>query len=534
MPHAPRLASSQKQLKSEVYDAGDGKLLFVPLETMWQFCEAALTIRRRGEEPTIPKVSRELKDKDPHTTEAREQHWRKLHGMFDWFRRWLFGKAAPSNVKVATLDQMQRCRKAWDYRGIIAELRLTDQTFYRWVRSRQFTPDPAWLKWLFGGSTPRGVFLLQENLQRLRKETRVSAILKAAGLSEENLREWEKKGLKKTVKAARRMANRRGNKREFERAYADLPTRTRDNIWAFAMAGRLVERCKRAGISTNHYHNLRSEARRCGVLADVEAFIKGAKESSVGKAFRGGLVAPRLYQVTQDIRRFQERAAKLAVQQRMSELDLPGLDNWFLDSVVPRKIGFPGLNEARATRPFVPSRGDLQQQEYDEQDARADAFIERISKNGPPEAGAAINLAKADGISLRQLLQAKGRKGLESRKGHWKDAPIFWCAPGQAPPSQPPNGEANRTPGAAGEGPQPLNSSGDKTRGRGRGRPASEDTQQLYADCAEAYSSGGKRIQQLKRLQEKVGAEAVPDIATMRLYTKRHHKSQEATKAKKP
>ena len=272
--HTRRSQGSQKQTESAVYNAGQGKLLFVPLESMRTFRDTACRLKAKGIEPTIATVAKES-DQDRHTLESRVGHWRrKLLGAFDWFNGWLLGNPMPSNVSVATVEAIQRCRQAWDYRRILAEAGIPDITYQRWLRSRKFTPDLVWLKWLFGGKHPQGYFRLDNKLQQLRAESTKTAILRAADLDEGNLREWLKDtDLRNALKTALRIARKRTHEGEFRRVCPALHARTAKNMWAYAMAARLRERCKRAGISgTKQYWGLLSEAGPA--RADVERFLK--------------------------------------------------------------------------------------------------------------------------------------------------------------------------------------------------------------------------------------------------------------------
>ena len=148
--------------------------------------------------------------------------------------------------------------------------------------------------------------------------------------------------------------------------------------------------------------------------------------------------------VTPKIDTFRKLAQAACKEQRLSELELPGIEQWFLASVVPGGIKFPHLEEAKAIKPIALRLGDLQQQEVEQKEAEALTFLQRILADGPKEANEAKQFAKAEGVSSRQLFRAKAKVGATSIKRGMR-GPVYWCLPGQAPAVEPPAAQATPT-----------------------------------------------------------------------------------------
>jgi hypothetical protein len=174
----------QKQPKSYFFNDEKGSL-FVPLQTMWLVRDAAVTIRAKGGEPTLDAIAHEL-DEPERNVAARVSHWEKhLHPDLPWLPGWRRGQEPPPGTVVATRQEIELCTHAWDYPSICHEAhnifakgltdrrkRIRSKTYSSWVRGVGNTPAPirnrSMRLWLYGGPAPRGVFVADARLRRLR------------------------------------------------------------------------------------------------------------------------------------------------------------------------------------------------------------------------------------------------------------------------------------------------------------------------------------------------------------------------------
>jgi hypothetical protein len=462
----------RKQARTAIYRGEHGKVLFVPLECMWAFREAALALRneqkhvpsRRPWQPssTPPRhhqvdtpvslacIAKVLSGNDVpakkvvHKMESKVGHWRKVYGAFPWFNGWLFGDPVPPNVRVATLDEIRSCREWLDFRGHMVAAGIRSPVYNRWLANRHFIPDLGCLKWLFGLKKPLEYFVIDEKLAKLRKEKTQKRILAAAGLGRSTRQKWERDPVRRdALKVACGIAAARGNVGDISAqhpAWETLPTRTKNNIWAYAQAATLTACCERVGFFGNEYVDRIREARRMGVLADLDRFLDGAPRSSTGEAFRGGEVAPRLFQPTSDILKFRNIAAEAMAESNITKLTkIPGFSNWFLDWAVPwshkgERIRFPGIESVRVNPESFVHWGEARRKRNLERRAKAVETLKQAlnQKGGILESNEAKQLAKEAGISTRQLFSAKATLNVCSEKSKWGGL-TYWCLPGRRP-----------------------------------------------------------------------------------------------------
>jgi hypothetical protein len=131
--------------------------------------------------------------------------WRQQYKSYPWFDRWLLrGEDAPPNVTVATVDQADRCERAWDFnefcRRLVAKAakksakKATEKAaatalYAQWIRRGQIA-TVGWLRWLYGWPEPAGTFVVSAGLQRLRTAMSRKGIAAAADLYENAIRGW--------------------------------------------------------------------------------------------------------------------------------------------------------------------------------------------------------------------------------------------------------------------------------------------------------------------------------------------------------
>jgi len=296
-----------------------------------------------------PGPRRRQREESPHVTDALLSMWRRKYKTHDWFDRWLLrGEDPPVDVVVATLDEVRRCRRAWDVASICANLeaktrakqskgkrgkKRTDTTLASWL-NRGLIPSIEWLEWLFGWPEPNGVFVVDGGLQRLRSQLGREAILEEAGVNENAAWAWEQdektRSFVTTILAGKNPTAVAG--------WEKLHPITKTTMLKVAESATL-ERCsERAGISVAVYHNAQrtAELRQAKKLFNEYLKMEGAFERSKGKV-RAGLVADNFFIPSPDMLRFRAVAQKLGGEQRVWSLrDRPGFREYFLDRVVPK------------------------------------------------------------------------------------------------------------------------------------------------------------------------------------------------------
>jgi hypothetical protein len=182
----------------------------------------------------------------------------------DWIRGWLLrGQDAPAHVILATPEQIRLARVWWDFTAHCeaADLETPNTSYCRWIK-QGLIPNLDFLKWLFGGSEPAGVFVVTEALQRLRRERTQIAIVTAIRMQNDS---WHR--LWRRVAARLKMRRRSEDFKEFQagllragsltecKVWPHLDRKTQECVKRFADAARLSACCERAGIAESNYYN---------------------------------------------------------------------------------------------------------------------------------------------------------------------------------------------------------------------------------------------------------------------------------------
>jgi hypothetical protein len=306
---------------------------FKPTPTMLAFREEA-TIRSILAAARRPRKRMQIawrRDYREQVTEALMSYWRRMYKAYGWFDRWLpRGGDLPAEVTVATVQQIRRCSRAWDFATLCRRIGCrADSTYVLWLR-RGLIPDLGWLKWLFGAPSPKGSIPVGPALQRLRGEMGRKGILRAAGLNTATIWLWETDHrTSPSIKAI--LAGRSGADME------ELPRRTQDQMKAVSEAASLEACCVRARLSLSGYYNAIKEAERCGVKDKLLQYLKIEGQFGTTKSRQSGLVADNFFVPTRDMLKFREEACREGAKQKVWSLaNLPGFDAWFVDWTMPK------------------------------------------------------------------------------------------------------------------------------------------------------------------------------------------------------
>lgn len=269
-------------------------------------------------------------------TDSLVSFWKQRFKKYDWFEGWLLrGENPPDGVRIATIQEVDRCARAWDYAAFCQRAKIDCGSYVLWI-SRDKIPSLAWLKWLFGAPPPPGAFVVVRELQHLRREMGRKGILRAAGLSTATIWYWER-----SPRTSRHIeVALTGKSAAGVDGWSELTNQTRRHLETVGRLAGLDACCDRAGLSVSQYRNLMGEADRCGVKENLLRYLKsqGADGSNgTGKCRQSGLVADEFFVPTADMLDFREEALREGVKQKIWPLlNMPGRSGWFRDWTAPK------------------------------------------------------------------------------------------------------------------------------------------------------------------------------------------------------
>lgn len=253
----------------------------------------------------------------------------------EWFRPWLLrGQRVPDEVTVATRELVRRARRAWDY---VAHLRATGVrdrgTYPRWLAE---FPNQSYLRWLYGGPNPEGVFVVPLRLQRLRNESTETAICLAAEpkLGPHTPGLWRRSEFLRGLLQVLMAKASHGGTAVGPDALAKGDPRTLRAMFAYARAATVNARCVRAGLHASNYSTLIRGAERVGAKADLDLYLNAKRPQGDWRKCRS-VFSARLFVPSPAMLEFRSGAIAAGAQVLFAA-DLPGLEEWFLDWVVPR------------------------------------------------------------------------------------------------------------------------------------------------------------------------------------------------------
>jgi hypothetical protein len=295
-------------------------------------------------------------------------HWRQLYKSHSWFDRWLLrGEEAPPEVTVVTVDQADRCERAWDFNEFCRRLECeADATYVQWMK-RGLITSVGWLRWLFGWPEPTGSYVVTAGLQRLRSEMGREGITRAAGLHEHLFWHWARDERTRAMvpvimeggdpTRVPGWEELRGNTTPdvSKSGWESLAGNTKASMLKAARAARVDECCgkDRANVALSAYHEAVRKAAACGVGEHLREYLRCDGRYGPGRQ-RHGLVADNFFIPTSLMLAFREKAKQEGTKQRVTSLqDLPGIDTWFLDRATPKPMR--GRRYTLSTGPAVPS-----------------------------------------------------------------------------------------------------------------------------------------------------------------------------------
>src|SRR5262249_49641119 len=267
-----------------------------------------------------------------HVSDEMIPYWLKKHQQLSWFKNWLLrGEKPPHNVTIPTKDQIARCRKAWDYIGLCADVNIAEVTYRTWL-DLGLIPDIGWLKWLYGAPPPAGSFVVGDALQTLKAALSLRGVCAAAAVSVNTPARWETAGLRWALDEARGAARRPGPKPEgpptLSERWNQLDVRTRLHMWKYALAESKAA-CRKE-IALNG-------ARREGFRDELQKSLDQEGDYRRAKTRQSGLVAPRFFIPSPAMIAFRKRAGQVMAEQQIWHFhNLPGFDEWFADWTRPR------------------------------------------------------------------------------------------------------------------------------------------------------------------------------------------------------
>jgi hypothetical protein len=264
--------------------------------------------------------------------------WLKKYRGHAWFARWLLcGNSPPAGVTVATAAQVRGCRAAWDWIEHCARAGVSIDQYYHWFETEDGQPPKLpgleYLKWLYGGVDPTGVFVVPEALQRLREEMKPDRICAAAGVHLRTWQAWRRDPALRDAVNGITAAVRESASLE---PWDQVQHQAKKKMMAYAKAATAKASCQRAHISPAHCYKLVMEADALGLRDELEDYLncRGRYGGRRGKAT--GLTAPSFFVPSRAMWKFRRVAEKAVAKQRMFLFDdLPGLDAWVVAWVSP-------------------------------------------------------------------------------------------------------------------------------------------------------------------------------------------------------
>ncbi len=380
--------------------------------------------------------------------------WLEKYKDVPWFEGWLLRREeAPANVRVLTLEELEKSAQAFDYVGHCLRATLTDEEakhaaggraarnqlaehFYTTLVKSERIPDLASLKILWGfrqeNTGPLIVWPVW-NTWRLKK-TREGRCT-AAGISPSLPPFWEgHEVLKEVLTRAKAL---KSNVAAVRNEFPDIELETVKRICAYVKA-ETVEALSEGITTPSAYYKLKAEAEKKGVLDLLEQYL-GYKEDGAfrwGKNQQTGLVAPNFFILSSKAAEFRRQAEK-AIGPVNHLFELPrfeaAFEEFFLACVTPSQesgAGFAYPWWGRPTNGKAAGRSGKPLQRGPNQGALSEAAkIQRFCCAGKRAGIPRKNLAKV----VREKL---GRRNFEephvtTYADRWKESRLYekWPIP---------------------------------------------------------------------------------------------------------
>lgn len=255
-----------------------------------------------------------------HVSVRLVNSWREKYRDVAWFEDWLLrGGPAPAEITIATRGVISKCRTAWDY---VEHCRKSDTAagncyVTQWL-GRRIIPSVDWLKWLYGGPVPDGFLVVDEDLERLKKEKTREAIFAAAGVR-------VTPRLFEFVKATAAGEKQKDLMRR-------VPADDHGSVHALLKAASIYACCDRAGVHRQVYFMALRHAEQLGIKDDLLAYLEPRKQG----ARQTGLLSEHLFLPSANMRAFRRIAGEAMAKEKVWSLsNMPAFDSWFVDWTMP-------------------------------------------------------------------------------------------------------------------------------------------------------------------------------------------------------
>jgi hypothetical protein len=347
--------TKEKAQRIGIYEDGEC-ILFVPTERLWEIHEAArgtpagASLRQKR-----AAIEEKLDRPVPQWIFYRESPCRK----HEWFLPWLLqGRTPPAKVYVASAGMVRHARLAWNYSAHCRAAGTTWDNYQHWLDEiaprgsdhQGWSNWLGWLKWLYGDNPPDGYYVVRESMLNLRDARSPTAVRDRARVSKRTWQLW-KKECPETLAAALAAASNGGNQASLagNEGWEALGPRGKNSMWRYATASTYSACGRAVGLDESVFPKEREKARRFGAEEQLLAFLATEER---GKGYRKtGLIGGKLFVPSRDMLLFRKAAKAAAASANIWGLrglcQLPAFDEWFKDSILPRRIG------------HEPRRGDI-------------------------------------------------------------------------------------------------------------------------------------------------------------------------------
>jgi hypothetical protein len=339
-----RVETGEKQQRTGVFETPEGAL-FAPTARMWEIHYAAAECRFwDGKEWTVRALRAAIEER----LGRKIPQWLfgKVHlRRHDWFYPWLLrGQLPPPTIRVVPPSVLAWARRAWDYSSHLRKAGVTNGVYRKWLDELIPRDDNwlQWVKWLYGDPEPSGFFVVDEAIQKVRRERQIKRILAAARISRHTFWLWSKsETAKEALARALEVATSSGHVEGLAgfASWENLNARAKQSMWRYAKAAVMDACCERAGVHPTQITGSLSRAKKLGVREYLERYL--AVEGRGKDHKKSGLLGMNFFVPAPGMLVFRAAAQGAAAEKsiRLSDWrDQPGFTEWFLDSVIPRPM----------------------------------------------------------------------------------------------------------------------------------------------------------------------------------------------------
>jgi hypothetical protein len=273
----------------------------------------------------------------------------------------------PAHVTIASQADAESCLRAWDWRRHLDKLKMHGQDgYHHWIYDSGLA-DLELRKWLFGFKGPSDVFILPDELRRLREESSERGICKAAGVQQNLVTYWRARShLLDALEDLRRRVedpatSERALDAAFRKSHPNVEKSTLKYMLAYVTQATEAARLERAGLARDRYGELRRQAEAVGALPDLEDYLNRRGEFTPDQSKTCGLRGARqkFFIPSKRMFAFRTYAMKLKEEENIEQLSgLPFFWEWFADWSMPNADGGRASTSPRLRSPRNRTAGD--------------------------------------------------------------------------------------------------------------------------------------------------------------------------------